>query len=191
MSVRELVREKVSAADLLHVMVHRPLRESLRDNIYRPLRTELLGPDGCRTDIAGFEQYDLWTMAFLDICRSTGFRDHLQGEDRQLDHWLTLVRAASWWWPEQHRCVLTERPISVHTEPVPGAKYGQVRLHRDDGPAVEFAGGATLPAVHGVTGATDPARGPAASATTRSAPGRGGGSGAAGRGRAPQWRGGR
>jgi hypothetical protein len=44
---------------------------------------------------------------------------------------------------------MAERPTEVHTEPLPDALNGEVRLHRDDGPAVRFADDTQVHALHG------------------------------------------
>jgi hypothetical protein len=44
---------------------------------------------------------------------------------------------------------MAERPVEVHTEPLPGSVHGGLRLHRDDGPAVRFADGTAVHVLHG------------------------------------------
>ncbi|MFF2553732.1 DUF6745 domain-containing protein [Nocardia sp. NPDC058058] len=149
MSPRELLAAGISAPRILDNLVHLPLQESLRDSMYRPMRTELLGPEGRRTDIAGYEQYDTWTVAFHDVNRVAGLARYRDDDAHQLDQWVALARHAGWWWPGPRRCVLSERPVAVHTEAQQSAWYGEVRLHNDAGPAVEFADGAGVFALHG------------------------------------------
>ncbi|MGK5678427.1 hypothetical protein [Actinoplanes sp. URMC 104] len=61
------------------------------------------------------------------------------GSHRGLESWATLNRSAGWWWPGEHRCVLSERPVVLLTEPVPGACHDEVRLVR-----AEYADGWTV-----------------------------------------------
>ena len=44
---------------------------------------------------------------------------------------------------------MAERPVVLHTEPVPDGPPGQLRLHHDDGPAIGFADGYGRFVVHG------------------------------------------
>lgn len=48
-----------SIGRLLAESVHNPLRESLRDSMYRPLRTALLDHGRGTAGPAGYEQYDI------------------------------------------------------------------------------------------------------------------------------------
>jgi hypothetical protein len=44
---------------------------------------------------------------------------------------------------------MTERPVVLHTEPAPASEHGQLRLHREDGPAIGFADGYGQHVLHG------------------------------------------
>ncbi|MEV6770713.1 DUF6745 domain-containing protein [Nocardia sp. NPDC051030] len=149
MSPRELLAAGVPVKRLVDIIVHEPLRESLRDSMYQPLRGVLLGAEGRRTEVAGYEQYDVWTTAFHDLSRVSGLIGYRDDDAHQLDQWVTLARSAGWWWPGPRRCVISERPIAVHTEAQIGGSYGEVRLHHSDRPAVEFADGTHVFALHG------------------------------------------
>ncbi|BEK92019.1 hypothetical protein GL305_02170 [Nocardia seriolae] len=146
----ELLAKGVRHDWILEVMVREPLQETLRDNVYHPARAALLGPEGRCVDAAGYEQYDTWAAAFHDLCRTVGFVEYRDNDARHLDQWVRLARTTGWWWPGQRRCVMAERPTAVHVEPQPGALYGQLRLHRFDGPAVEYADGAEVFARSGI-----------------------------------------
>ncbi|WP_329079763.1 MULTISPECIES: DUF6745 domain-containing protein [unclassified Streptosporangium] len=68
-------------------------------------------------------------------------------QSRRFDLWATVVRSCGWWWPHEDVCVISERPVAVHTE-VSGDD-GQVRLHCADGPALRYADGWDVHAWHG------------------------------------------
>jgi hypothetical protein len=58
------------------------------------------------------------------------------------DRWAALTRAAGWWWPGEHECVLGERPVELRVAPVPGGLDGEVELDRGGGkPAVVYRDG--------------------------------------------------
>ncbi|MBF6137261.1 hypothetical protein IU501_30245 [Nocardia otitidiscaviarum] len=138
-----------SIGRLLAESVHNPLRESLRDNMYRPLRTALLDHGRGTAGPAAYEQYDLWTVPFFDVYRAAGLMRYADELDHHLDQWATVARSAGWWWPGRRRCVISERPVAVHAEAQPGSAHGAVRLHHDERRAVEFADGSGVFALHG------------------------------------------
>lgn len=149
MPPRELLASGVPARRILDILVHQPLRESLRDNMYRHLRPAMLGADGQRDAVAGYDQYDTWTVGFHALARAAGLVRCRGDDDHQLDQWVTVARSAGWWWPGPRRCVITERPVAVHTEPNARAAYGETRLHNPNGRAVEFADGTGIFVLHG------------------------------------------
>ncbi|MEU8802756.1 DUF6745 domain-containing protein [Spirillospora sp. NPDC048819] len=85
--------------------------------------------------------------AHYDAVRRTSGVVFPPEQNRLLDLWATLVRSCGWWWPREHVCVVSERPVEIHTE-VWGDEE-QVRLHRPDGPALRFADGWAVHAWHG------------------------------------------
>jgi hypothetical protein len=80
---------------------------------------------------------------------STASRPPSCGAHRR-DHAATLLEALEdavarlgWWWPQFDAAILTDRPTIL-------ARDGQGRLHAEHGPALTWADGYTLHAVHGV-----------------------------------------
>lgn len=147
---RQLMEAGAAPEWILDVQVHRPLQESLQRNLYAPLRSALLGTAGDRDRVARYDQYDTWTIGFHQLYRTAGLL-RCRGDDvHQLDQWATLARSAGWWWPGPRRCVISERPIAVHTEPAGGGLYGEIRLHNAEGRAVEFADGTGIFVLHGI-----------------------------------------
>lgn len=68
-------------------------------------------------------------------------------QTRLFELWAAQARTCGWWWPREHVCVISERPVTVRTEV--GSDLGAVRLHDADGPAVRYADGWDLYAWHG------------------------------------------
>ncbi|MRH86474.1 hypothetical protein GFY24_03140 [Nocardia sp. SYP-A9097] len=141
---RELLAAGATVRRIIDSMVHRPLQESLRDNLYHPMRAEFLGPGDRRPEALGYEQYDTWTVAFHQLCRTAGFAEYRPDDAHQLDQWVTLARSTGWWWPGLRRCVMAERPTVLRTRPRAHAVHGEVRLHCPDGPVIEFSDGAQV-----------------------------------------------
>jgi hypothetical protein len=68
-------------------------------------------------------------------------------QTRQLDLWATVARSCGWWWPREGVCVISERPVALHTEA--WGDDGEVRSHRADGPATRYSDGWDVYAWHG------------------------------------------
>jgi hypothetical protein len=68
-------------------------------------------------------------------------------QSRQLDMWRDVAESCCWWWAYDNYVVVSERPTFVGMEPQSGSRY---RLHCVDGPAITFADGWQVHALHGV-----------------------------------------
>lgn len=120
------------------------VRRSILDSVAGTIRAALRAPTG----IGWYGQHEAHWVAHYDAHRRLGV--HFGPEpERQLDLWAETVRSCGWWWPRDDVCVLTERPVVVRTEPVPGAAYGEVRTHAADGPAIAYPDGWRAYAWHG------------------------------------------
>jgi hypothetical protein len=64
-----------------------------------------------------------------------------------LDLWAAAARSCRWWRPHEDVCVVSERPLALHTE-VWGSD-GEVRPHHADGPSVRYVDGWDFHAWHG------------------------------------------
>ncbi|MEV4596765.1 DUF6745 domain-containing protein [Amycolatopsis sp. NPDC049253] len=120
------------------------VRRSILDSVAGTIKAELRAPTG----IGWYGQHEAHWVAHYDAHRRLGV--HFGPEpERQLDLWAETVRSCGWWWPRDDVCVLTERPVVVRTEPVPGSAYGEVRTHAADGPAIAYPDGWRAYAWHG------------------------------------------
>jgi hypothetical protein len=110
--LREVVRQGVRAA----------LHTSFADGFYLPVRAAL-GP----LPVAWYGQQESW-IAYYDAWRRLGLARYPRAHSGHLDDWAALARSCGWWWPDEDRCVVVERPAVISTEPVPGAWHEQVRV---------------------------------------------------------------
>lgn len=138
----------VFLGDVLASAVGGSLRSTLRDAVRAPLAAALLDPAGS-AGLTWYGQHDAAWAGYYDVCRRIGLVGFTRPDDRALDLWAALARSAGWWWPGERRCVMAERPAVVRTEPLPETRRGERRLHCPDGPAVRFADGCALFALHG------------------------------------------
>lgn len=95
-----------------------------------PVRAAMSARSGVPVPVGWFGQQDAFWVAYYDILRQLGLAAFAPGDEAQLDEWAALVRAAGWWWPDEHRCVLVERPATVHMRLRPGGWHEEVRLDR-------------------------------------------------------------
>ncbi|WP_155060098.1 DUF6745 domain-containing protein [Streptomyces blattellae] len=130
---------------VLRAAVDSPLTTSLRDAVRAPLRTAFLPADAFTLTWHG--QHEAYWIAPYEIRARLGLVRYLGADAHQLGLWADLARSTGWWWAGDGVCVLAERPAELHTERL--GDQGERRLHRADGPAVRFADGTRLHALHG------------------------------------------
>jgi hypothetical protein len=129
------------------------LRGQLRDQLGGQLWGQLRGQlgDQLRGQLSSFGavwnrmfwgQHEAYWVAFYAFAREWGVR-YDETSDRRLRLWEEAVRSMGWWWPLQGAVILTERPLLV-------SRDDEDRLHSETGPAVCYADGWTVCAVHGV-----------------------------------------
>ncbi|RNL87694.1 hypothetical protein EFW17_02100 [Halostreptopolyspora alba] len=134
---------------LLEIAVGDPLQASVGDAVAGPLRTAFTTLAGRPVGPVWSGQHEAPWVARYDTWRRLGMLPVSADRGRRLDLWASLARSCGWWWPGEEVCVVAERPLAVHHEPLPHAPNGQLRLHRDDGPAVVFGDGWGVHVLHG------------------------------------------
>jgi hypothetical protein len=130
---------------LLDGGVRRALDRTVRRGLVGPLRSATAP----RLGLLWLGQHDADWIADYDVRRRVGGVRFGPGDDAELDLWAVIARSCGWWWPREGRCVIVERPMGLHVEPVPDTPVGEVRLHNADGPAVTFRDGHHGYAWHG------------------------------------------
>ncbi|WP_216206794.1 DUF6745 domain-containing protein [Amycolatopsis aidingensis] len=121
------------------------LRRVARESVAGVLRAEL--PE--RLGLVWYGQHEADLVARYEASRLLHGNPLPAADAEQLELWATIARSGGWWWPRGDRCVIAERPAAVHTEPLPGTAYDEVRLHHADGPSVVFPDGWAVHAWHG------------------------------------------
>ena len=158
-SPEDAVLSGISDRSVVVVTVGQSLRGTLTDAVVAPLRAALVQAIGGAVDddrlnpaggvIAFHGQHDASWIGYYDARRRAGFGGYAAADLSDLDVWATLAMSAGWWWPGEGVCVMAERPLAVHTEPLAGSHHGEQRLHRADGPAIAFADGFGANVLHG------------------------------------------
>lgn len=146
-SPQQALRERIPFDTVYEAAVCEPLAASLRDCVVPLLRAGTLPGDNL--PLTWYGQHDAYWIADHEIRARINAVRYRSRDLRRLEPWAALARSTGWWWPGDGWCVMAERPVEVHTEPLPGSIHGAVRLHRDDGPAVRFADGAAVHVLHG------------------------------------------
>lgn len=155
----DAVLSGISDRSIVVVTTGQSLRGTLTDAVVAPLRAALAQAIGKAADddqlkptggvIAFCGQHDASWIGYYDTRRRAGFGGYASADLSELDVWATLAKSAGWWWPGEGLCVMAERPLAVHTEPLAGSHHGELRLHRADGPAIVFADGFGANVLHG------------------------------------------
>jgi hypothetical protein len=155
----DAVLSGISDRSIVVVTVGQSLHGTLTDAVAAPLRAALAqaigqapGHDQLKAAggvIAFRGQHDASWIGYYDTRRRAGFGGYASADLSELDVWATLAGSAGWWWPGEGLCVMAERPVAVHTEPLVGSHHGELRVHRADGPAIAFADGFGANVLHG------------------------------------------
>lgn len=128
--LRQLVRAPIAASS----------KSTLRRALRSPNETQRVGP--------WYDALCVSWVAHYDAVRRTSGVVFTPEQTRLLDLWAALGRSSGWWWPREHVCVVSERPVEVHAE-VWGDE-GQLRLHCPDGLALRYTDGSGVHAWHGM-----------------------------------------
>ncbi len=90
------------------------MRRHVRDTLYARLAHGFYLPGrrslGAPGPVCWYGQQEAHWIAYYDAWRRTGLAAYGSALDTELDNWQTLARNAGWFWPDEHRCVISERP---------------------------------------------------------------------------------
>ncbi|MFA1552000.1 DUF6745 domain-containing protein [Actinomadura chokoriensis] len=132
----------------LNPMLRQLVRAPITDSTRSTLRLTLRSPhESVERGADWYRALCCSLVAHYDAVRRTSGVVYTPEQNHLLDLWAAPARSCGWWWPREDVCVVSERPVEVHTE-VWGDE-GQVRLHRTDGPALRYADGWDVHAWHG------------------------------------------
>lgn len=149
MTVPEALAGGSAVRDVVDAVARHPLRTTVDDAVRAPIRAELMRTEGEAAALTWYGQHDAAWIAHYDVRARVGLAAYAHDDVAHLGLWAELARSTGWWWPGQGVCVMSERPAEIHTEPQPDALHGELRLHRDDAPAVRYADGAAVHVLHG------------------------------------------
>ncbi|MEO6088810.1 MAG: DUF6745 domain-containing protein [Umezawaea sp.] len=139
------LRSGVPLRTVLEAGVRDPVHRTAAESVAAMIRAAI--PE--RVGLVWYGQHEAGWVAHYDVHHRIGSTRFLASDLAQLELWATLARSCGWWWPREGVCVVAERPVAVHAEPVAGSAYGESRLHQDNGPAVVFPDGWSAYAWHG------------------------------------------
>ena len=119
-----------TGSPLSNALVRAICRASVRDSVWD----------------SGYGQHDAGWLGFFDAFAEFG----LKGQTEKLRGLWMVAESAGWFLPHQNICWIAERPAFLRLEKIPGQDEFHNRLHCDDGPAIRFADGWEIYALHGV-----------------------------------------
>jgi hypothetical protein len=123
-------RDALAAGTPLNVVLHRSVHGALHRSVATGFRQPIhaaLAPGGS-LPVCWYGQHDVPWIGYYDMLRRVGLARYQPGPLAQFADWADLARSCGWWWPGERVCVLTERPETLRTEPIPGAWHDEVRL---------------------------------------------------------------
>ncbi|MDA2805289.1 DUF6745 domain-containing protein [Nocardiopsis suaedae] len=135
------LRDGVGIGAMIDVTVRHSLTVSLRDAVRAPLLTEFAACSPRPLADAFRGQHDAFQVGPYDAWNRLGLASYPAWAQGLLDLWSATARSCGWWWPGEEVCVVAERTAALHSEPMPDAVHGEVRLHHDGGPAVLYRDG--------------------------------------------------
>jgi len=124
----DALRIGIPFLEVLRRGLREALRTSLIQNLALPVRARLGEPRSL--PVCWYGPQEAPWIAHYDACQRLGLAHYRHDEAEHYNDWAALVRTSGWWWPDEDICVITERPVVVHTEPVPGAWHEERRLSR-------------------------------------------------------------
>jgi hypothetical protein len=133
---------RASVVDVVDEAVFGSLRRTLRDELCGPIRSASTSGAG----MMWYGQHEAHWVARYDVYRRIGRTSYAEP---LLDVWTALSTHGGWWFPRDGTCVVVDRPAQLHTEPIPGARFGELRLHNESGPAVSYRDGWGVHMWHG------------------------------------------
>ncbi len=139
-----VMRRSRTLDPMIRQLVRMPIIDSARSTLRRVIRSQ---HDAYEPGYAWHEALCPSWSAHYDAVRRMSDVVFTPDQNSLLDLWAMLARSCGWWLPREEVCVVSERPVEIHTEV--WGDVGQVRLHRPDGPALRYADGWGVHAWHG------------------------------------------
>jgi hypothetical protein len=118
----------------LGVVLHQGIRVALHRSLaqgFRALLRNALAGDPARIPVCWYGQQEAAWVAYYDVLHRLGLARYRPDDLDHFGYWAALARSCGWWWPGEDVCIVTDRPVLVRTEPLPGTWHGEVRLRPD------------------------------------------------------------
>lgn len=117
--------------DVVLAEVTQPLRQTVLDSLVGPVRLAHRPLTGDSRGLVWHGQHDAYWVGHYDAFRRCLGVRYPSRDEMQLGLWAAVARSCGWWWPSETMCVISERPVEVHTEAA--GDEGQLRLHTSEG----------------------------------------------------------
>ncbi|MCS3879534.1 hypothetical protein M2359_003163 [Gordonia amarae] len=142
----EAARAGAPPGHIIEATVWESLQASLIDSVVAPIRASLPGRIGV---VTWYGQHEGHRFAHYDAFRRHGLTTFRSDDNHFLDIFAAVTASTGWWWALPDVCIMADRPTALHTESIPGSLHGERRLHHHGSPAIEFADGQQVFALHG------------------------------------------
>jgi hypothetical protein len=97
--------------DVVRRHVREVLFTELAHGFYLPAK-RLLGEP---SPVCWYGQQEAHWLAYYEVWRRLGLAKYGHAADAELDTWQQIARTAGWFWPDETRCVISQRPAGPRT----------------------------------------------------------------------------
>lgn len=106
--VEQALSHGIPFVDVVRRHVRQALYESLAHGFYLPAKRMLGDP----SPVCWYGQQEAHWIAYYEVWRRLGLAVYGPGADAELDLWQAIARTAGWFWPDERRCVVSQRPVT-------------------------------------------------------------------------------
>lgn len=106
--VEQALQLGIPFIDLVRRHVREALFTKLADGFYLPAK-RALGEPG---PVCWYGQQEAHWLAYYEVWRRLGLAKYSEAVDAELDAWQQIARTAGWFWPDERRCVISQRPVA-------------------------------------------------------------------------------
>lgn len=107
----QLLAMGVPFIDVTRRHVRDKLFDVLAHGFYLPGKRKLGDP----SPVCWYGQQEAHWLAYYEVWRRLGLAKYSAELDAELDTWQVIARSSGWFWPDEKRCVISERPVTATT----------------------------------------------------------------------------
>ncbi len=107
----EALARNVAFTSVIRWYVREALLAKLRDGFFRPAKRMLGEP----SPVCWYGQQEAHWIAYFDVWQRLGLVKYPAEVEAEFETWQSLALSAGWFWLDEDRCVISQKPISPRT----------------------------------------------------------------------------